>query len=416
MRESLLVLSQCLPFPPHSGVANRTFNILLQLQRAFDVHLVSFSRKNHQPDAPARAAARAALAERLTRVYESAPLPGERSRLARAGSHLRSLVARRPYTYYEYQSPTFDGALREALAAVRPALVHVDSLDLFGWLGHLPPALLAVTHHSIESDLLRSRARRVRSRLAAEYLRFQATLVENVERQLCPALPLNVMMSDTDAEKLRALAPGSRTVSIPNGVDTGYFVPEPRRAQPGSLIFVGPTYMYPNRDAVDWFTLTMWDRIHQAVPGATLNLVGKNPPSDRARYSMLEGVRCHGYVSDLRPRLAEASCSIVPIRVGGGTRLKILDSWAAGVAVVSTSTGCEGLAVRDGDNILVRDDPAEFAQAVIQVLLDPQLARRLGASGRDTAERIYDWRIIGDRLIDSYRDLIAGARPMPVLG
>jgi len=409
MRDSLLVLSQCLPYPPHSGVANRTFNVLLQLQRAFDVHLVAFSRKNHQADAVARETARAALAGHLSRVYEPVPLAGEGSRLQRAGNHLQSLATGRPYTLYEYGSQRFAEILRNAIAAAEPALVHVDSLDLYGWLPALPAQPFAVTHHSVESDLLRSRAQRIGSLPLRSYLRHQAKLVETVERQLCPQLPLNVMMSDNDAEKLRALAPGSRTVTAPNGVDTDYFAPRPGSAQAGRVVFLGPTYMYPNRDAVDWFADGIWGAVRSSVPDARLDLVGKNAPAERARYEQVEGVRCHGYVPDVRPYLAEASCSVVPIRVGGGTRLKILDAWAMGTPVVSTSTGCEGLATADGENILIRDDPREFAAAVVAVLTDSRLRLRLSLGGRATAERSYNWRVIGDTLIAAYQDLIARA-------
>ncbi len=409
MRESLLVLSQCLPYPPHSGVANRTFNILVQLQRAFDVHLVAFSRRNHQADAAALASARAGLGEHLTRVYEPAPLDGERSRLLRVRNHLQSLATGRPYTLYEYGSARLARTLRDSIVAARPVMVHLDSLDLYGWLPDLPAVPAAVTHHSVESDLLRSRARQIGSTALRAYLLHQAKLVEAVERRLCPELPLNVMMSDTDAEKLRALAPGSRTVTAPNGVDTDYFAPRPGSAQPGRLVFLGPTYMYPNRDALDWFTGAMWSGVRAGVPDARLDLVGKNAPADRARYERVLGVRCHGYVPDVRPYLAEASCSIVPIRVGGGTRLKLLDAWAMGTPVVSTSTGCEGLDAVDGENILIRDDSREFAAAVVAVLTDPALRSRLSTAGRATAVRLYNWRAIGDRLIRAYKDLIARA-------
>jgi glycosyltransferase involved in cell wall biosynthesis len=175
------------------------------------------------------------------------------------------------------------------------------------------------------------------------------------------------------------------------------------------VIFVGPTYMYPNRDAIHWFLAESWSRVRQKVPAATLHLVGKGTAGDRARYQAVGGVYCHGYLPDLREELLRASCSIVPIRIGGGTRLKILDSWAAGIPVVSTTIGCEGLAVRDGHNILVRDDPAGFADSVVRVLTDPSLRQHLGTAGRETAERSYDWVIIGDRLIGAYQELIAAS-------
>src|SRR5690242_7839394 len=148
MRVRLLFLSQCLPYPPHSGVANRTFNVLMQLQRAFDVHLLAFSRRNHQPDPGARRDARAALAERLAGVAEPVPIPAEAGTWDRAWCHIRSVLSGRPYTYYEYGGRDFGRRLRELVATIQPELVHMDSLDLFRWLPLLPTVPVAVTHHS----------------------------------------------------------------------------------------------------------------------------------------------------------------------------------------------------------------------------------------------------------------------------
>jgi glycosyltransferase involved in cell wall biosynthesis len=406
-RPRLLFLAQTLAYPPHSGVANRTFNVMMQLQRAFDVHLLAFSRRNHQPDAPSRLTAQAALAERLSRVATAVPVPAEASRPARVWCHLRSVVTARPYTYYEYASPEFGRALARMVEEVRPDLIHLDSLDLYRWLDALPGVPVAVTHHSVESDLLRLRARRIRPRALAPYLAFQAVLLERIERQLCPGVCLNVMMSETDAARLERLAPGSPTVTVPNGVDVAYFRPDGLLpVVPGRVVFLGPTYMYPNRDAVDFFLEEIWRAVRAAVPGAELHLVGKNPPADRARYLAHDGVICHGYVPDIRPLLGQAACSVVPLRIGGGTRLKILDSWAMGAAIVSTTVGCEGLEAHDGRNMLIRDRPGEFAEAVVAVLRHDALRCRLSAAGRETVERSYGWDPIGDRLIRAYRGLL----------
>jgi glycosyltransferase involved in cell wall biosynthesis len=112
-----------------------------------------------------------------------------------------------------------------------------------------------------------------------------------------------------------------------------------------------------------------------------------------------------GYLEDLRPQLASAACCVVPLRIGGGTRLKILDAWAMGKAVVSTTVGCEGLEAQDGVNILVRDDPTEFADAVRQVIDDDALRGRLEAAARQTAVQVYSWERIGERLRNLYHSL-----------
>lgn len=410
-RRPLLFLAQCLPYPPHSGVANRTFNVLMQLQRAFDVHLLAFSRRNHQADGLARARARATLADRLTAVEEAVPIPAESGVCGRASCHIRSLLAGKPYTYYEYAARSYGRRLRDLLVTLQPAMVHMDSLDLHHWLPLLSGVPVAVTHHSVESDLLASRARRIKPAAMRPYLHLQARLLATMERRICPQLPLNVMMSDVDAQRLRDLAPGSRTVTIPNGVDTTFFR-RPTGLAPiqGRILFLGPTYMYPNRDAVDFFLDAVWREVRNALPEATLHLVGKNPPDHQARLSSYPGVTLQGYVPDVRPHFVDAACSIVPIRIGGGTRLKILDSWAMGVPVVSTTVGCEGLRALDGENILIRDEPLAFSRAVVEVLTNQDLSRRLSEGGRSTAERHYAWPAIGEHLIAAYETLLADAR------
>lgn len=416
VKPRLLFLSQCLPYPPHSGVANRTFNILCQLQREFDVHVLSFSRRNHQPNDESRLAAREGLRRFVTAVDDPIPIPSEAGLARRLWCHIRSSTSGRPYTYYEYFDRRFEALLVAALRDQRPALVHMDSLDLYRWLAYLRGERVAVTHHSIESDLLRLRARYLRPAALRPYLRYQAALMERVERHFSRLVGLNVMMSESDAERLRRLAPGARTITVGNGVNTDTLRPAPEsEIVPGRVAFLGPTYMFPNRDGVEFFLAEIWSVIRRSEPSATFEIIGKMSDSDRERYSTLGGVLPRGYVADIRPYLGRAACSVVPIRVGGGTRLKILDAWAMGKAVVSTSVGCEGLYAVDGENILIRDEPAAFAGAVLAVLGDDRLRQRLGRAGRATVERSYSWEALGGVLRSAYRDLMAeaeGAAPL----
>jgi len=215
-------------------------------------------------------------------------------------------------------------------------------------------------------------------------------------------------MSDKDAERLRSLAPASKTVVVPNGVDTAYFQPIPGAALvPGRLVFVGaPTF--PNRDAVQHMLRDIWPSIRRAQRQASLHLIGASSDSDRARYGSEPGVTAIGHVCDLRPYLAESSCCVVPLRVGGGTRLKILDAWAMGKAVVSTSIGCEGLEAVDGTNILIRDQPKAFADAVVRVLQDSELRSRLEMNARGTAQEFYDWTVVGQSMRSDYWSVMHG--------
>ncbi len=406
---TVLFLAQCLPYPPTSGVTNRTFHILEQLRKEFSVVLTPFFRVNHQPDAQTLTESYLALKRLATYVAKPSPIPAEHAIFRQAWDHLRSVVRRRPYTYYEYASRAFGRELRKTLTSWHPGLIHLDSLvDLYGWLPELPPAPVVCTHHNIESQLLRRRAAQMKPRILRAYVGHQANLVQRIEKALAPRCALNVMTSELDAKRLAALAPQATTLVVPNGVDTQYLAPsKTARVVPGRIVFLGPTYVFPNRDGVDYFLGDIWPLIRRSCSSATLELIGQTGAADRARYEAAQGVTCVGHVWDIRPHLASASCCIAPLRVGGGTRLKILDYWAMGKAVVSTSMGCEGLNTIDGENILIRDNAEAFADAVLGVLSDPCLRSRLEANGRQTAERTYGWDSVGEELRNAYRSLLA---------
>jgi len=414
-RPRLLFLSHCLPYPPHSGVTSRTFNVLRQLAVDYDVDLVAFSRRSHQPGQSDRDAACRALRGVAASVAEPTPIPSEHSTLRRVSDHLRSVLSGRVFTYYQYGSRAFADRLRATLRARTPDLVHLDSLDVHRWVPDLPPVPIICTHHDVDSDLLRLRAGRVNHAALRRYLLLQAARLERLERELCPRFALNVMMSDMDARRLRALAPRAATVVVPNGADTVYFQPNGTESVDGRVVFVGPTNTHPNRDAVEFLLAEIWPGIRAADRSTSLRLIGRNAPVDRKRYDAEPGVTALDYLPDLRPALAEARCCVVPMRIGGGTRVKILDAWALGKAVVSTSIGCEGLDAVDGENILVRDTPAAFAEAVLQVLHDAPLRARLERNARRTVVERYSWNVVGQRLRSAYDELLAqAASPLAV--
>jgi len=156
---------------------------------------------------------------------------------------------------------------------------------------------------------------------------------------------------------------------------------------------------------MDFFAREILPVVRKEEPSVSVRWIGRAPPEAIDRFRAL-GVEMLGYVPDIRPELNRARCVIVPLRVGGGTRLKILDAWAMGKAVVSTGLGCEGLRVKPGDNILIADGPSDFASSILSVLRDSQLRRRLESGGRATAEAHYDWELLGQVMNSHYRSLI----------
>lgn len=400
----LLFLCQTLPYPPDGGVWIRSYHILRLLSQIFDVHTLCFERAGAAGSATWDDS-RAGLAT-LGRV-QMFRIPQLHSQTRLLWDHLRSVASGHVYTTYRYESPLFRRALDEALGD--PVhVVHADSLDLLTYFPVLNGRMLVCNHHNVESQLLERRAALERTPLRRWYLGHQARLMERAERQWCGAVALNVTVSDPDAEVLRGLAPTGRYVTIPNGVDIDYFRPASSGTDSGSIVFSGGTNWFPNRDALGWFAETILPLIRAQRCDPTVEWIGHSTTEEQGTFGA-QGIHLTGYVDDIRSGVRGAACYVVPLRVGGGTRLKILDAWAMGKAVVSTSVGCEGLSACDGDNILIRDEPEAFASAVVQVLRDPGLRERLGRSARATAEREYSWGVIGGRLHDLYRSLLNAA-------
>ncbi len=400
MRPRLLFLCHTLPYPPDGGIWIRTYHVLRLLARTFDITALCFERSRSAggpadwhlitgPDALGRFGD--------IEVFE---IPQKHSGVRFLWDHLRSIATGRVYTRYLYDSPAFRRRLTELLRSQAFDLVHVDSLDLAGYLPACDGLPVVCVHIDVESALMRRRAAVDRNWWRRAYLRFQARLMAKVERTWCERVALNVAMSEPDRALLKRAAPASRVAVIPNGVDVEEFRSD---GTPGKgVAYVGGTNTFPNLDALDYFCGQILPHLRGASAHVPVRWIGRASTEQQRHYRSQFGVELTGYIDDVKPLMREAACHIAPLRVGGGTRLKILNSWAMGKAVVSTSIGCEGLSAVDGENILIRDDPKEFAQAVLAVLEDESLRRRLGGRGRLTAEELYSWDAIGRQMIDTY--------------
>ena len=402
----LLFLCQTLPYPPDNGVNVRSFNTLKILAGAFDVTSILFYRKANRSSADDVRRGLEALAPWSARA-EAFPIPQEHSTARLLWDHARSALGGRPYTYHAYRSAAVSARIRSLLADERFDIVHVDSLDLSAYLPELRGVPVACTHHNVESQLLRRRATAVPNPILRRYIDLQATLTDREERRWCPRVDVNVAVSDEDRDLLREMAPSSRLIVVPNGVDTDYFEPRPGAAK--GVVFLGGYHWFPNRDAMEYFADSILPELRKRCPDLPVTWVGKVPPPAVERFEA-EGIRMAGFVDDFRPVVADAACYIAPLRVGGGTRLKLVEGMALGKAIVSTSQGCEGLRIEDGENMLVRDDPVAFAEGIRQVVEDADLRTRLELGARRTAVELYDWRVVGEVLTDTYGEIIAGAR------
>lgn len=205
---------------------------------------------------------------------------------------------------------------------------------------------------------------------------------------------------------MQSLLPQQLIVTVPNGVDTEMFQQRGNREEVlGRIVFTGAMNYYPNVNAVLFFAQHCWPLIQAHAPDATWQIVGREPPAEIGALARLPGVQVTGSVPDVRPYLTEAAVALAPLQIGSGTRLKILEALAMGKALVSTSIGCEGIAVVPGKHLLIADQPETFASAVVELLNDPTKRHELGTAGRKLVETQYSWTQCSDRLLQQLEHL-----------
>jgi glycosyltransferase involved in cell wall biosynthesis len=395
----ILVVTTKSPYPLYEGRALRTYNLIKQAARQHEIYLYSFVQT---PEEVAGVEHMRTLCEEV--YAEPLYLGAGKARVLL--DLARDAVSAAPLHAIKYRSARMRARIRDLLARERIDLVHLDMLHLGDYadvVGDLPVVLV---EHNVEWMLLKRRADSEHTWLRRRYFGWQTDKLRRYEARMCARADEVVAVSELDAQELRRLGAG-RVTAIPNGVDTAYFDAVQVAEVPDSLVFVGGLTWFPNRDAIGYFCEQILPLVAAEVPGVTLTVVGKNPDARAVReIAGNPRVRLTGLVDDVRPLIAQAAAYVVPLRVGGGTRLKILDALSMRKAIISTAVGCEGLEVAHGEHLLVADEPQAFAAQVVSVLRDRALARRLGAAGRMLVERRYEWRVIAGDLMQVY----AGAR------
>jgi glycosyltransferase involved in cell wall biosynthesis len=236
--------------------------------------------------------------------------------------------------------------------------------------------------------------------------RLKSFLIENMEAKSIRDFDHCLVVSREEARLLESVTSAANISIIENGVDCANLQPLPQPSNASHLLFVGVIGYPPNADAVIYFCKSILPSIRKAIPEVRLTVVGHAPPIEVQGLALSSGaVIVTGFVNDPIPYYADASVCVVPLRAGGGTRLKILEAMALGRPVVTTSIGCEGLEVTDGEHLLIGDSAADFARQVLRLLREPELRHRITVAARKLVERRYDWSIIAETLVHTYEVL-----------
>lgn len=389
----ILFVTPYLPVPPDFGGALRMYHLIREAARRHEVITLSLVGPGDDP--------RPAEGEigRVIPVLTAATARMPPGRAKRAGQ-VRSLLSTRSFQYRFYRHPAMQREIDRVARAERVDVVQFEFSQM--GLYQAPPGIPAVLDvHNIEYAVLRQVAtsgsppRRLFNQI--EYRKFRREEIDAWRRaNVCLAT------SRGDAEEIRRRT--DRPVAVvPNGVDAERFRRTPLDGtDPASLVFVGAMRYRPNADAAHFFVRDVLPRLRERLPNARLAIVGADPPPEVLALGREQGVEVTGTVSDVRPWVARAGTVVVPLLSGGGTRLKILEAFAMGRPVVSTTIGASGIDARDGEHLLLADSPVGFVAAIERLARDPALRERLANRAHDLVRERYQWTAVARGLDDVY--------------
>jgi glycosyltransferase involved in cell wall biosynthesis len=390
-------------WPLTTGARIRDYQLAKHLSLRADVHYAGLCPAG---DSPAPAPPGCGFEQSLL----------SRGKAYSAANLLRGLAGPLPVTVLNYTSQQIKDDIARLLANGRFDSVQLEGVHLVEYVALIrklsPKTRIVADWHNIESEIMRRYAETAGNPLRKLMALRTAPLIERAENRLLRTADAHTVVSGRDREKLLLRCPGANITLVPNGVDVAYYSGTPGYSSVTpvenrrEILFVGSMDYHANVEAVTWFVSNVWPILKASIPDSTFRIVGRDPSAEVLALAAPD-VLVTGTVDDIRPFYARAAATVVPLRVGGGTRLKILESMAAGVPVVSTRLGAEGIDVRDDSDIVLADSPAELADGLRRVVTDRVLSERLKREGHALVVRLYDWCIAGEQLYAVHAGLTA---------
>jgi polysaccharide biosynthesis protein PslH len=427
----ILFLTQIIPWPIDAGPKMKTWNVLRFLHsQGHDILLASFVRAEEEP-----------YVEVMKQVCESVyPIPIRRSRLANGFYYLRSLITQRPFLVERDDLSGMRNLVCELLKKEEIDVIHADQLTMVQFafqtpyppslngneriernasqpakdksaVDHRKPILVFDAHNAVWAIIERMRNKApwflkpLLSLEAHRIKKYEGAVVRYFDHTFAVAEPDAIALREAKEFEFSGNDQGEDKISIvPIAVDADALEPVERQSKSLKILTLGTLHYPPNADGIRWFTSEVFPIVKKKIPGVHLTIVGKNPPKDIQEFAKdsPESVRVTGYVTDLDPYFEEAALIVVPVRAGGGMRVRILEAFARGMPMVTTTVGLEGIDAVPGVDVLVEDTPAQFAEAVIKLLQDEILQTTLAENGRRLVEKKYDYRVVLGALENVY--------------
>jgi len=395
----ILLLTPQRPYPPHQGTTLRNFNLVKELAKRHVVCVLTFLEPDQNP-------VDAGPLPQMCQWMDVLPVPQRTT-----GLRLRQmLTTRRPDMSWRLWSPAFDKCLAVRLSEQPFDVVSIEGIEMAPYLPTIqavqPRPVTIYDAHNAEW-ILQKRAfitdiKNPSRWVAAAYSWVQWHRLQWYEAELMRQATHTVAMSHPDKVALREINPNTPITIVPNGVDLSAYARFKGATIPYDLVFTGKMDFRPNIDAVLWFGQHVLPLIQAHRSGTTFAVVGQRPHSRLDVLRDLPGVTITGYVDDVRPYIAGATLYVAPLRVGGGTRLKLMEAMAMGKPIISTSLGAEGFPVVNGRELVLADEPRIFAQTILDLLKNPARRAELGRAGRAFAQANYSWDVLVPRLEQIY--------------
>jgi len=400
----ILFLSPYAPYPLHSGGALRIYHLLKALSRQHEVWCLTFAPEE----------GKAKLLEELGTFCHvlTVPLPPTRSLPRRAWTTLTSPL---PDMAFRNLSPAFSATLQNLLQQETFAVIQAESIEMGRYLLELrrqrrkQPSLV-LDEFNAEYLLQKGaaftsiRERSAKGIAGAIYSLIQWQKLRAYERSLLQQVDHTLAVSEEDRQALLRLHPQAQISIIPNGVDSSSFTPRPSisPSPPYRLVFTGTLDFRPNVDAVLWFARAILPLVQKQIPQVKFVIVGRTPSAEVQALHNGQSIEVWANVPEIYPFLAAAAVFVLPMRMGGGIRLKLLEALALQLPTVSTPLGAMGVPeLRNAEHLLLATTPEEFAEATLSLLKDEAMGKRLGVAGRNLVQAKYDWQEVGQKLADT---------------
>ena len=403
---NILFLSTRSPYPLISGHSLRTYHILKGAAQNHNVTLVTFIQL---PEHELKDENLNHLRSFCKAVYPF-KIPADMSRTKLATMLFLNLFSSLPFVGQKYDAPLMRQKIREIMQTEHIDLVHVDMLPLTVYINEFKSLPRILVNHNVESVRLYRWFQTEPNPIKKAYLGLQWLKLRSFERSAMEKFDGCVVVSEIDKKLLLKMGVKSKLFVVPNGTNTEFFKSTGKKVIDNSVLWIGHMDVHTNKDAVLYLWKEIYPILRKKYPEVKMTFVGTAPPKEISAAARADGnVRVTGFVDDIRPYIDEAAVIVIPIRIGSGTRLKILDSMAMGKAIVSTSVGCEGLNVDDGKNILIADDPEDFADKTIELIKNTGMRIILEKNALELAKS-YDWNLIREKQEAVYQDVAKRSR------